>query len=119
MIEVAEISTEIISTVRSTLEAFADNGQLAAYSDIEASVGIKFRRDQWRQVIDPIYETLKAQGQPDLTSIVVYGSGDTRGYPAYFSDGGEARSRPFNPNNLSQLKKWTKEVERVFSSDRK
>jgi hypothetical protein len=119
MREVDEISTEIIAAVRGALEAFADKAQLPTYGDIEAAVGIKFRRHQWREVLDPIYEATKAVGEPDLSCIVVYGGGDLNGYPAYFSDGGEARSRPFNPNNLSQLKRWTKEVERVFASRRK
>ena len=118
MSKVVEISSEVISRVRRALEEYADREKMPSYTDIETSVGVKFRRDQWRQVLDPIYEELRTGGKPDLTAIVVYGSGDLRGYPAYFSDGGKARSRPFNPNNPAQLERWTKEVERVFSSRR-
>ena len=37
------------------------------------------------------------------------------GYPAYFSDGGEARSRHFNPSNKKQLGRWANELKRVFA----
>jgi hypothetical protein len=53
-------------------------------------------------------------GKPDLTSIVIYKTGNLQGYPAFFSDGGEARSKRFNPNNLKQVERWQKEVAGVF-----
>jgi hypothetical protein len=65
--------------------------------------------------IPALYEELRGAGEPDLTAIIVYGSGEKKGYPAYFSDGSEARSRHFNPNNLAQLGRWTKELKRVFA----
>jgi hypothetical protein len=115
----AEISSEVIARVWRALEAFAAAEKLPAFSDIEASVGVKFRQDQWHQVLDPIYEELRAAGEPDLTAIIVYKAGEKAGYPAYFSDGGEARSRRFNPNKRAQLKRWTEEVTCVFAKYRK
>jgi hypothetical protein len=76
----------------------------------------KLRLDQWRQILNPIYEELRSQGKPDLTAIIVYKSGELRGYPPFFSDGAEPQSRPFNPNNKRQLERWTNEVNRVFST---
>jgi hypothetical protein len=70
-----------------------------------------------RPLQDPrrqIYEELRALGKPDLTSIVIYKTGNQQGYPPFFSDGGEARSKRFNPNNLKQVERWQKEVARVF-----
>ncbi len=115
MSNVEEISDEVIGNVRCALEAFASAKRTPTFSDIEASVGVKFRRDQWHQVLDPIYEELRAAREPDLTAIIVYGSGEKKGYPAFFSDGSKARSRHFNPNNLAQLSRWTEEVKRVFA----
>jgi hypothetical protein len=115
MSNVQEISSEVIDKVRCALEAFASAKMTPAFSDIEAAVSVKFRQDQWHQVLDPIYEELRAAGEPDLTTIIVYGSGEKKGYPAYFSDGSKARSRYFNPNNLTQLSRWTEEVKRVFT----
>jgi hypothetical protein len=68
----------------------------------------------WNKVLDPIYEELRARGKPDLTSIVIYKTGNLRGYPPFFSDGGDARSRRFDPNNLKQVERWQNEVARVF-----
>jgi len=115
MSNVQEISSEVIDKVRCALEAFASAKRTPAFSDIEEAVCVKFRQDQWHQVLDPIYEELRAAGEPDLTTIIVYGSGEKKGYPAYFSDGSRARSRHFNPNNLAQLSRWTEEVKRVFT----
>jgi hypothetical protein len=56
---------------------------------------------------------LRALGKPDLTSIVIYKTGNQQGYPPFFSDGGEARSKRFNPT-LKQVERWQKEVARVF-----
>jgi hypothetical protein len=61
----------------------------------------------------PIYEELRALDKPDLTSIVIYKAGNQQGYPPFFSDGGEVRSKRFNPN-LKQVERWQKEVARVF-----
>ena len=114
-----EISSEVISKVRRSLEVFAAAKKLPTFSDIETSVGLKFRQDQWRQVFDPIYEELRATGQPDVTAIVVYKGGEKANYPAYFSAGNKARSRRFNPNNPAHLTGWTREVEHVFAKYRK
>ena len=79
MSKVVEISSEVISKVWRALEEYADREKMPTYTDIETAVGVKFRHDQWRQVLDPIYEELRAGDKPDLTAIVVYGSGDLRG----------------------------------------
>lgn len=113
-----EIGPDLIARVRQALETSARKARTTTYSEIEAAVGAKFRQDQWRQVLDPIYEEQRARGEPDLTAIIVYASGELKGYPAYFSDGGDARSRRFNPNNSHQFERWTKEVDRVFSTFR-
>jgi hypothetical protein len=34
--------------------------------------------------------------------------------PPSFTDGGEARSKRFDPNNLKQIERWQKEVASVF-----
>jgi hypothetical protein len=95
--------------------ANAKSNQLVYFSDIERELGKEVYSSQWHLLLDPIYEEVKIrQGKPDLTCIVVFKSGDKQGYPPYFSDGGPVRSRPFNPNNLAQLTRWTKEVARVF-----
>ena len=99
------------------VRANAEPKQLVYFSDIERELGRELYSSQWHLLLDPIYEEVKLrQGKPDLTCIVVFKAGDKQGYPPYFSDGGPARSRPFNPNNLNQLTRWTKEVERVFST---
>lgn len=110
-----EISSEVISKVRRALGDFASAKRTPTFSDIDASVGVKIRRDRWHQVLDPIYEELRVAAEPDLTAIIVYGSGEKKGYSAFFSDGGKARSRHFNPNNSAQLRRWTQEVKRVFA----
>ena len=115
MSNVVKISTQVISKVRYALEAFASARRTPTFDDIEKSVGVNFRRDHWHQVLDPIYEELRAAREPDLTAIIVYGSGEKKGYPAFFSDGSKARSHHFNPNNLAQLSRWTEEVKRVFA----
>ena len=66
MSNVQEISSEVIDKVRCALEAFASAKRTPAFSDIEAAVCVKFRQDQWHQVLDPIYEELRAAGEPDL-----------------------------------------------------
>jgi len=115
MSNVQGLSSEVIDKVRCALEAFASAKKTPTFSDIEAAVSVKFRQDQWHQVLDPIYEELRSVGEPDLTAIIVYGNGEKKGYPAYFSDGSKARSRHFNPDNLAQLSRWTQEVKRVFT----
>jgi hypothetical protein len=110
-----EVCSTVIASVRQALETFASKGSTVTFSDIERIVGTEFRRDQWQQILDPIYEELRSSGEPDLTAIVVYKGGEKDGYPAYFSDGGKARSRPFNPNNKKQLARWVGELKRVFA----
>jgi hypothetical protein len=104
---------DLISRVRAVLEAYASKGQLVYFSDIEKIVGEMIHR--WDKVLDPIYEDLRAHDKPDLTAIVVYKDGERKGYPPWFSDGGEARSKRFNPNNLRQVGRWQKEVARLFN----
>jgi hypothetical protein len=48
-------------------------------------------------VLDPIYVDCMTQGHPALTAIVIY---KETGYPPFFGDGGDPRSKHFNPNNL-------------------
>jgi|SRR5215467_10096618 len=113
----SDITPEDIEKVWEYLKTRANAKQLVYFSDIERELGRKLYSSQWHLVLDPIYEEVKLrQGKPDLTCIVVFKEGDKREYPPYFSDGGPVRSRPFNPNNTNQLTRWTKEVERVFST---
>jgi hypothetical protein len=58
---------------------------------------------------------LRSLGRPDLASIVIYKTGNQKGYPPFFSGGGEARSKRFNP----QVECWQNEVARVFEEWRK
>ena len=105
--------TDLVSRVRDVLEDSAKAGKTITFGEIERQVGVKIA--PWNKVLDPIYDDCMAQGHPDLTVIVIYK--DT-GYPPFFSDGGGARSKRFNPNNLRQVERWQKEVARVFSSHR-
>jgi hypothetical protein len=111
------ITPDYIEEVFEYLKTSARARRFVHFSDIERLLGRELSRSQWHLLFDPIYEEVKRrQGRPDLTCIVVYETGDRRGYPPFFSDGGPARSRPFNPNNLRQLARWTREVEQVFST---
>jgi hypothetical protein len=105
---------KLIAKVREVLESCAAAGKMISFSEIETRIGGKM--GAWSTILDPIYEELKALGKPDLTSIVIYKSGNLQGYPLFFSDGGEARSKRFNPNNLKQVERWQKEVARVFET---
>jgi hypothetical protein len=115
----SDITRDDIEKVWEYLKARANvkPKQLVYFSDIERELGRDLYSSQWHLLLDPIYEEVKLkQRKPDLTCIVVFKTGDKQGYPPYFSDGGPVRSRPFNPSNLDQLTRWTKEVERVFST---
>jgi hypothetical protein len=103
---------DLVARVRDVLEACARAGKTVSFSEIETRIGEKVVA--WNKVLDPIYEELRVLGKPDLTSIVIYKTGNLQGYPPFFSDGGEARSKRFNPNNLKQVERWQKEVARVF-----
>jgi hypothetical protein len=103
---------DLVAKVREVLEACASDRKMISFGEIETRVGAKIFA--WNKVFDPIYEELRALGKPDLTSIVIYKTGNLQGYPPFFSDGGEARSKRFNPNNLKQVERWQKEVTRVF-----
>jgi hypothetical protein len=104
----------LIAKVREVLLACARSGKMISFSEIETRIGERI--GAWSKVLDPISEESRALGKPDLTSIVIYRSGNLKGYPPFFSDGGEARSKRFNPNNLRQVDCWQKEVARVFEA---
>jgi hypothetical protein len=87
---------------------------MISFSEIETRIGERI--GAWSKVLDPIYEESRALGKPDLTSIVIYRSGNLKGYPPFFSDGGEARSKRSDPNKLKQVERWQKEVARVFEA---
>jgi hypothetical protein len=106
--------SDLIAKVRELLELCASEGKLISFSEIESRIGE--RVGAWNKILDPIYEELRAEGKPDLTSIIIYKSGTQRGYPPWVSDGGEARSKRFDPNNLKQVERWQNEVTRVFST---
>ena len=101
--------TDLMSRVRNVVIDSARAGKTITFSEIEKRVGEKIAA--WKKVLDPIYEDCIAKGHPDLTAIVIY---NATGYPPFFSDGGDARSKRFNPNNLRQVERWQKEVARVF-----
>jgi hypothetical protein len=103
-------ASDLIPRVRAVLADSARAGKTITFGDIERRVGEKI--PAWNKVLDPIYEDCRAQGHPDLTAIIIY---KETGYPPFFSDGGEARSKRFNPNNLRQVGRWQEEVARVFS----
>jgi hypothetical protein len=101
--------TDLVSRVRAILEVSATERKTITFGEIERRVGEKIAA--WNKVLDPIYDDCMAQGRPDLTAIVIY---KETGYPPFFSDGGEARSKRFNPNSLRQVDRWQQEVSRVF-----
>jgi hypothetical protein len=111
------IENDLVVRVQDALETYARKSALVSFSEIESHVGKKVGR--WDKVLDPIYEELRALGKPDLTAIVIYKTGEKAGYPPWFSDGGPARSKRFNPNDLAQVDRWQREVARVFSTWRK
>jgi hypothetical protein len=100
---------DLTSRVRDVLKNCARERKTITFGEVEKRVGEKIAA--WNKVLDPIYEDCRTRGHPDLTAIVIYRE---TGYPPFFSDGGEARSRHFNPNNLRQVERWQKEVSRVF-----
>ena len=102
---------DLIPRVRAVLEDSARVGKTITFGEIERKIGVKI--GAWNKVLDPIYEDCRTQGHPDLTAIIIY---KETGYPPFFSDGGEARSKRFNPNNLRQVGRWQEEVARVFST---
>jgi hypothetical protein len=100
---------DLVPRVRAILEDSATQRKTITFGEIERRVGEKIAA--WNKVLDPIYDDCMAQGHPDLTAIVIY---KETGYPPFFSDGGGARSKRFNPNNLRQVERWQQEVSRVF-----
>ena len=113
----SDITRDDIEKVWEYLETKAHAKQLVFFIDIERELGRDLYSSQWHLLLDPIYDEVKLkQRKPDLTCIVVFKTGDRQGFPPYFSDGDPVRSVPFNPNNLNQLARWTKEVELVFST---
>ena len=100
---------DLIPRVRAVLEDSAR--KTITFGEIERKIGVKI--GAWNKVLDPIYEDCRTQGHPDLTAIIIY---KETGYPPFFSDGGEARSKRFNPNNLRPVGRWQEEVTRVFST---
>jgi hypothetical protein len=103
-------TTDLIPKVRDVLVEAARAGKTISFGEIERRLGERI--GAWNKILDPIYQDCMANGYPDLTAIVIYK--ETR-YPPFFSDGGEARSKRFNPNNLRQVERWQKEVARVFA----
>jgi hypothetical protein len=99
---------DLISRGRAVLEDSARVGKTITFGEIERRVGVKV--GAWNKV-DPIYEDCRTQGHPDLTAIIIY---KETGYPPFYSDGGEAQSKRFNPNDLRQVGRWQDEVARVF-----
>src|SRR6516162_9214514 len=98
---------DLIPRVRAVLEDSARVGKTITFGEIERRIGLKI--GAWNKVLDPIYEDCRTQGHPDLTAIIIYKE-------PFFSDGDEARSKRFNPNNLRQVGRWQEEVARVFST---
>jgi hypothetical protein len=101
--------TDLVPRVRVILEESATECKTITFGEIERRVGEKIAA--WNKVLDPIYDECMAQGHPDLTAIVIY---KETGYSPFFSDGGDARSKRFNPSNLRQVERWQQEVSRVF-----
>jgi hypothetical protein len=99
--------TDLVSRARTILEV--SERKTITFGEIERRVGEEIAA--WNKVLDPIYDDCMAQERPDLTAIVIY---KETGYPPFFSDGGDARSKRFNPNNLRQVERWQQEVSRVF-----
>jgi hypothetical protein len=98
---------DLIPRVRAVLEDSARVGKTITFGEIERKIGVKI--GAWNKVLDPIYEDCRTQGHPDLTHNL-----QGNRIPPFFSDGGEARSKRFNPNNLRQVGRWQEEVARVF-----
>jgi len=99
--------TELISKVRGVLMDAASAGKTITFSEVEKKVGEQI--GAWRKVLDPIYEDCVARGRPDLTAIVIY---NATGYPPFLNDGGDARSKRFDPNNMRKVERWQKSVSR-------
>ena len=106
--------TDLISRVRDVLGACAKERKTITFGEIEKRVGQKIAA--WKKVLDPIRADCMTSGLPDLTAIVIY---KETGYPPFFSDGGEAQSKRFNPKSLRQVDRWQQEVSRVFECGKK
>jgi hypothetical protein len=74
---------DVIAKTREVLETCASAGKMISFSEIETRIGEKVVT--WNKVLDPIYEELRALGKPDLTSIVIYKTGNQQGYPPFFT----------------------------------
>jgi hypothetical protein len=103
-------AADLIPRVKDVLFDAARAGKTISFGEIERRLGEKV--GAWNKVLDPIYQDCVSQRCPDLTAIIIY---KETGYPPFFSDGGEARSKRFNRNNLKQVERWQKEVARVFA----
>jgi hypothetical protein len=103
-------NADLIARVRTVLEDSARAGRTISFAEIEKR--LEERIGAWSKVLDPIYEDCINKGHPDLTCIIIY---KETGYPPFFNEGAEARSKRFNTNNLRQVDRWQKEVARVFT----
>lgn len=105
-----EITEELISQVENVLEVWASKGKIIKLSEIETEIGQKIWWECWKYILDPIYRKSWDRDGVDLSLIVVT---DRTGYPAYFSQGAEARSVHFNPNKHDT--EWIKQLDLIFS----
>jgi hypothetical protein len=88
----------------------ANAGQMVSFADIRGAVGRDLAVSQYHQLLDPIYKMVKVQQRrPDITVLVI----NADNHPPFFSDGGPARSMPFNPKR--HMKRWIDEVKRVHA----
>jgi hypothetical protein len=110
----AAITPDDVGKVWDLLKAKANAKKLVYLGEIDRLLGREIFSSQYHLLLDPIYEETKIKlRKADLSCIVVR---KEDGYPVFFSDGGPARSRRFNPDDPQQLKRWLEEVERVFST---
>jgi hypothetical protein len=89
---------DLVAKVREVLEACAGAGKMISFSEIETRIGEKVVA--WNKVLDRIYEELRALGKPDLTSIVIYKTGNQQGYPP-FSATAARRGRSVSTRTIS------------------
>jgi hypothetical protein len=110
------MNPEEIEAVREILQTSAGRGRLITLAQIQATLGRAVARSEWHLLLDPIYRDVRiTRGLPDLTCIVLRGgNGEDAMFPAFFSDGGPARSVPFNPD--VHMARWIEETERVFAT---
>jgi hypothetical protein len=73
---------KLIVRIREVLKSCAGAGKMISFSEIETRIGEMI--GAWSKVLDPIYEELRALGQPDLTSIVIYKKREPAGIAAVF-----------------------------------